>query len=95
MCTVLDPFTHCLVTVPVYDIFSVLDLTLLAEQGSITEIDQKSEPKIQEDDVFPWTETEDMWTVQLPASSKGFSLPSLSHQTWLDRLILNSEKYKY
>ncbi|MDO4453137.1 MAG: hypothetical protein Q4B90_01450 [Eubacteriales bacterium] len=94
-CLVLDPFTHCVEKVQIKDIFSVIDLHFLADQSPLTFSDLVSSPETEQNcDLFPWDASAHFHTSAIPGKEAGVSVPTLSHQTWFDRLMQIAFKYK-
>lgn len=93
-CIVLDPFSHCLEKVPLEDIFSVLDLHILASEAALNSDELHADPEVEEDSTLPWSSSMNIWTLEIQSNLSGISLPDSSDQSWLDHLIQNAEKYK-
>lgn len=91
---VIDPFSHQLQKVSCENIFSILDLHMLADEGSLSSAEWNATPEPKENDGVPWSGAEDIWTTGYESLTEGFSFPDPDSQTWFDRLMQNAKKLK-
>ena len=91
---VIDPFSHQLQKVSCENIFSILDLHVLADEGPLSPEEWNTTPEPKENDYVPWSSVEDIWTTESKSLTEGFSFADPASQTWFDRLMQNAKKFK-
>lgn len=91
---ILNPMSHRLEKVSVEDIFSIMDLRLLAEEASFSASELALNPESEESDPFPWDNKTNASVIESKGIYEGVSLPNPQKATWFDRLMQNAKKYK-